>query len=118
MRPFHHVITAAAFLALTAAPAFAADCAQPGPAPVIPDGATATLDQMKTAHEAVQSYANSLQSVQDCYEAKIKLGQKNTKPEELQKMRDQGNAAVDQAKALGDAYSAQVKIYKTRTPVK
>jgi hypothetical protein len=85
---------------------------------MVPDGATATVDQMKAAHEAIQSYANSLQSVQDCYEAKIKLGQKNTKPEELQKMRDAGNAAVDQAKALGDSYSAQVKIFKARAPVK
>lgn len=119
MRPFHQVLSAAAFLVLIASPAaFAADCAQPGPAPAVPDGTTATVDQMKAAHEAIQSYANSLQLVQDCNEAKIKLAQKSTKPEELQKMRDQGNAAVDQAKALGEAYSAQVKIFKARAPVK
>ncbi len=118
MRPFHIVLSAAAFLTLTAAPSFAADCALPGTAPAVPDGATATLEQMKAGHQAVQSYANALQSVQDCYEAKIKLGQKNTKPEELQKWRDAGNAAVDQAKAFGDAYTAQVKIYKARQPVK
>jgi opacity protein-like surface antigen len=118
MRAIRNALAAAAFLALAGSPAFAADCAQPGPAPVIPDGSTATLDQMKAAHEAVQSYANLLQSLQDCYEAKIKLGQKDTKPEELQKMRDAGNAAVDEAKAMGDAYSAQVKVYKARTQVK
>jgi opacity protein-like surface antigen len=115
MRRIHIALCTAAFLAVAASPAFAADCAQPGPAPAVPDGATATVDQMKTAHAAIQSYANTLQSVQDCYEAKIKLGQKTTKPEDLQKMRDAGNAAVDQAKSLSDAYSAQVKVFKART---
>jgi hypothetical protein len=117
MRRFHIALSAAIF-AFVAAPAFAADCAQPGPAPAVPDGTTATVDQMKAAHQAIQSYANTLQSVQDCYEAKIKMGAKTTKPEDLQKMRDAGNAAVDQAKALSDAYSAQVKIFKARVPTK
>jgi hypothetical protein len=117
MRRFHIALSAAIF-AFAAAPVFAADCAQPGPAPAVPDGSTATVDQMKAAHESIQSYANTLQSVQDCYEAKIKIGAKTTKPEDLQKMRDAGNAAVDQAKALSDAYSAQVKIFKARAPAK
>jgi hypothetical protein len=118
MRPLHHALSAAAFLVLLAAPAFAADCPTPGPAPVVPDGTTATVDQMKAAHEQIQSYANLLQSVQDCYEAKIKMAPKGAKADDLQKLRDSGNAAVDQAKALGDAYSAQVKIFKARAPVK
>jgi hypothetical protein len=117
MRRFLPVLSAAALFVVVAVPAFAADCAQPGPAPVIPDGTTATMDQLKTAHGEVQSYVNTLQSLQDCTEAKIKLAPKGTKPEELQKLRDQGNAAIDQAKALGDAYSAQVKVFKARAPV-
>jgi hypothetical protein len=118
MRPFHHALCAAGFLAFVASPAFAVDCPAPGPAPAVPDGATANVDQMKAAHEQIQSYANLLQSVQDCNEAKIKMAPKGTKPDDLQKLRDAGNAAVDQAKALGDAYSAQVKIFKARAPVK
>lgn len=106
---------AAGFAALLAVPAIAADCAVPGQAPTLPDGATATVDQMKGAHDAVQSYVQSLEAYQDCLEARIKLTMKTTKPEELQKMRDAGNAAIDQAKALSDAYAAQVKAYKART---
>jgi hypothetical protein len=117
MRRFHHVLSVAALFAVVAFPVFAADCAQPAEAPVIPDGTTATVDQFKAAHTAVQSYVNSLQSLQDCTEAKIKLAPKTTKPEELQKLRDQGNAAIDQAKALSDSYSAQVKIFKARAPL-
>ena len=106
---------AAGFAALMALPATAADCGVPGQAPVIPDGATATVDQMKAAHDSVQSYVQSLESYQDCLEARIKLSMKTAKPEELQKMRDAGNAAIDQAKSLGDTYMTQVKAYKART---
>ncbi len=108
------ILAAAALTGLATFPAFAADCAQPGPAPVIPDGTTATVDQLKTAHAQVQSYVNMLQSYQDCVEARIKMSPKGTKPEDLQKLRDAGNAAIDQAKSLSDNYSAQVKIFKAR----
>ncbi len=60
-------------------PAFADDCPQPGPAPAVPDGATATVDQMKAAHEAIQSYVNLLQSEQDCVETRIKIAPKGHK---------------------------------------
>jgi hypothetical protein len=99
---------------LLASPAGAAECAAPGQAPIIPDGALATVDQMKTAHTAVQSYVNTLQAYQDCLEAQIKMAPKTAKPEELQKMRDQGNAAIDQATSLSNNYSEQVRAYKTR----
>jgi hypothetical protein len=69
---------------------------------------------MDTAKQQVQSYVNALQSVQDCYEARIKMTQKSAKPDDLQKMRDAGNAAVDQAQALAKAYSAQKKIFNNR----
>jgi hypothetical protein len=115
MRRFLQTLSAAAVLAVVAMPAFADDCPQPGPAPAVPDGATATVDQMKAAHEAIQSYVNLLQSEQDCVETRIKIAPKGTKADALQKLRDQGNAAIDQAKALGDSFSAQVKVYKART---
>ena len=116
MRRFHQLLSAAAFSAVIAAPAFAADCPQPGPAPVIPDGTTATVDQFKAAHSQVQTYVNALQSIQDCNEAKIKMAPRGTKADDLQKLRDAGNAAIDQAKAISDQYSAQVKIFKARAP--
>jgi len=115
MRRFQIALSAAVF-AVAAFPAFAADCAAPGPAPVIPDGSTATAEQMNATKAAVQSYVNALQSVQDCNEARIKMGQKTIKPDDLQKMRDAGNAAVDQAQALAASYMAQKKIFNNRAP--
>lgn len=108
------IALSAAVLAVAASPAFAAECAQPGQAPAIPDGQTATQVQMDAAKQQVQSYVNSLQSVQDCYEARIKMTQKTAKPDDLQKMRDAGNAAVDQAQAVAAAYVAQKKIFNNR----
>jgi hypothetical protein len=114
MRRFHLALCAALFAA-AASPAFAAaECAQPGQAPVIPDGQTATQAQMDEAKQQVQSYVRSLESTQDCYEARIKMTQKSAKPDDLQKMRDAGNAAVSQAQALAAAYSAQKKIFVNR----
>ncbi len=110
------------FLAATAfvfatLPAVAAECSLPaGPAPVIPDGATATAQQLKDAQPVVQSYVNQLQSYQDCVEARIKLTMKTSKPEDLQKLRDAGNAAVAQAEALSQNFSTQVKAFKARAP--
>ena len=71
---------------------------------------------MTATKAAVQSYVNALQSVQDCNEARIKMSPKSMKPDDLQKMRDAGNAAVDQAQALAVAYSAQKKIFTNRAP--
>jgi hypothetical protein len=117
MRLFQ-ITLSAAILAVAAFPALAAECAVPGQAPVIPDGTTATAEQMNATKAAVQSYVNALQSVQDCNEAKIKMGQKSIKPDDLQKMRDAGNAAVDQAQALAAAYMAQKKIFNNRAAPK
>jgi hypothetical protein len=113
MRRSTQTLLAAAAAILLSAPAFAA-CAEPAQAPVIPDGVTATMAQMTEAHAAVQSYVNVLQSYQDCLEAQIKMAPKGTKAEVLQKMRDEGNAAIDEAKALGARYKAELTAFKAR----
>ena len=116
MRRSSRVLAAAALAAFAALPAAAKECDAPGPAPIIPDGTTATADQMKTTRDAVQAYVNVLQDYQDCLELKIKRAPGGTKAEELQRMRDAGNAAIDQAQALGKAYTAQLTAFKARQP--
>ena len=108
----------AGLLAVLALPA-AAECVPPGAAPTLPDGATATMGQMKEAHPLVEAYVRKMQAYRNCIEDAIKaIPQGTVTAEKVQKMRDAGNAAVDQAKALSDAYSAQVKIFKARAPAK
>jgi len=115
MRLKLHNLAAAALIALVALPAAARECDAPGPAPNVPDGNTATADQMKATRGDVQTYVNQLQTYQDCLEANIKGAPKGTKGEDLQRLRDKGNAAIDQAQALSASYSAQMKIFKART---
>jgi hypothetical protein len=116
MRRSFQFLAAAALTALAAVPAMAKECAVPGQAPTVPDGTTATADQMKAAHDGVQSYVNTLQDYQDCLESNIKNAPKGTKGEDLQRLRDKGNAAIAQAEALKNDYVAQVKAYKARQP--
>ena|SRR5579862_756356 len=116
MRRQFQLLAAAALAAIAALPAAARECTAPGPAPAIPDGTTANADQMKSARDGVQSYVNVLQDYQDCLESNIKHAPKETKQEELQRLRDQGNAAIDQAEALKNNYIAQVKLFKARQP--
>lgn len=109
-------LAVAALAAFLASPAVAAECAAPGPAPTVPDGTTATADQMKSARAAVQGYVNVLQDYQDCLENSIKNAPKSAKKEDLQILRDKGNAAIDQAQALGKEYSTQMASFKARQP--
>jgi hypothetical protein len=113
MRYLHRLSGAVALLAISVYPAFADDCHRPSTAPPVPDGATATIGQFKDAHPAIEVYVRALEAYQDCIAVKIKLLPAGTKPAEVQKLRTDGSAATDEAKALGDAYMAQVKIFKT-----
>jgi hypothetical protein len=113
MRYLHRLFGAMALFASVACPVLADDCHRPTAAPSVPDGAKATTDQFKAAHPTIQAYVQALDAYQDCITVKIKQIPAGTKPDEVQKLRADSSAALDEAKALSDAYSAQVKIYKT-----
>jgi hypothetical protein len=113
MRYLHRLSGAMVLLASVASPALADDCHRPSTAPSVPDGGTATIDQFKAAHPTIEAYVRALGAYQDCIAGKIKQLPPGTKPDELQKLRADSSAALDEAKALGDAYLAQVKVFKT-----
>jgi hypothetical protein len=113
MRYLHRLSAVMALLAGVAGPALADDCHRPATRPAVPDGAKATLDQFKAAHPAIQGYVLALDAYQGCMAAKIKQAGPSLKPDELQKLRADSSAALDDAKALSDAYQDQVKIFKT-----
>jgi len=113
MRYLHRLFGATALFASVACSVLADDCHRPTTPPPVPDGAKATVDQFKAAHPAIQAYVQALDAYQDCITAQIKRSPPGTKPDELQKLRTDSSAALDDAKALSDAYLAQVKIFKT-----
>jgi hypothetical protein len=101
-----------------AIPAFVAppaDCLLPGPAPVVPNGLTASSADMKLAHDVIQGFVHQLERYQACRNTQIDHAAASVSAQQKQSWVDQGNAAVDQAEALANAFSAQLKIYNART---
>lgn len=93
-----------------------ADCLLPGPAPVPPDGGSATDADMKLGHDTIQNFVLSLEAYQACRNAQIDHAGANVSEKQKQAWIDDGNAAIDQANALASAFSVQLKIFKARNP--
>ena len=116
------LLPAALAVALVLAPAAYADCAYP-PAPTqIPDGSTATLNEMIAAMKVVKSYNEQMTAYLSCIELErdtrvASAGAPLTKQQkqELEIIEIQKhNAAVDQLKAVANRFNAQVKIFKAK----
>jgi hypothetical protein len=98
-----------------------ADCTYP-PAPTkLPDGASATLEEMVAGQKTVKEYDKAIKEYVDCIDKevddKIKAGDK-LKPEQkadMQKVEAQKhNAAIDQLQSVADRFNEQVKVFKTK----
>lgn len=100
-------------LALAAAPVWA-DCPRPPAGPQMPQGATASDEEMKEGREALQKYVKLLETYQACMEAQVKAAPKDTKPEVLQRWQALANSAIDAAHEIADVYSIQLRAYKAR----
>ncbi|MBV9345991.1 MAG: hypothetical protein JO341_14920 [Gammaproteobacteria bacterium] len=108
-----------------AAPAFA-DCAYPSAPSSLPDGRTATLEQMVAGQKSVQEYDKAIKEYVDCIdhelEVSIATAGDSLKPQQktdMQKMEAQKhNAAIDQLQSVADRFNEQVKAYKARTAEK
>jgi len=108
--------------AITAVPAYA-DCPYPPAPDKLPDGATATLEQMVAGQKTVQAYQKAINDYNACIDKAlddaIAKGGDQLKPEqkaEMQKLEAQKhNAAVDQLQGVADRFNEQVKIFKART---
>src|SRR5215469_12742930 len=107
--------------AITAVPAYA-DCPYPPAPDKLPDGATATLEQMVAGQKTVQAYQKAINDYNACIDKALDdalaKGGDQLKPEqkaEMQKLEAQKhNAAVDQLQGVADRFNEQVKIFKAR----
>jgi hypothetical protein len=91
-----------------------ADCLLPGPPPVPPNGAIATASDMKLGHDVMQHFVDELEAYQTCRNAQIDHAGKAVSDQQKETWLEQGNEAVDQAHALADAFSAQLRVFKAR----
>ena len=116
---------ALAFAALMSAPVFA-DCPYPAAPAKIPDGASATLEEMVAGQKAVNAYQKAINDYTACIDKEldnsIAKGGDKLKPEQkadMQKVEAQKhNAAIDQLQSVADRFNEQVKVFKARTAEK
>ena len=111
-------LTAAALLA---APAFA-DCPYPTAPTKLPDGKTATLEEMLAGQKAINEYQKAINTYTSCIDkeladAETKAGD-SLKPQQkadMEKVETQKhNAAIDQLQNIADRFNEQVKVFKAR----
>jgi hypothetical protein len=116
-----------ALFAITAFAALAgpvyADCTYPPPPTKLPDGNTATLEQMMEGKKAVTQYNKDINAYVACIKlehetAVADAGDKLTPKQkaDMEKIEVQkNNAAVDQLQSIADRFNEQVRIYKAKT---
>jgi hypothetical protein len=111
--------------ATVAAPAYAA-CTYPSTPEKIPDGNSATLDEMLSAKKAVEKYNQDMTSYLSCIDLeasaqipadKTKLSAEDKKKyDDLAKMQAQKhNAAVDELEAMAARLNEQIRIFKAKS---
>ena len=118
------VISLALVAALAAGSANAA-CTYPKAPEKIPDGNTATLEQMIAAQRGVKQFDADITAYQNCLESEFNdaMSKEASLTEEQKKERrkivDQKmNAAVDEAQGLADRLNAQIRVYKEKAAAK
>ena len=107
--------------ALATAPAFA-DCTAPPNEVKIPDGATATMDQMLAAKHAIQENNTAVEAYTQCLkaeqDAKIAAGGTDMKDEERVKISteyaNRQNAEVEKLQKLADKFNVEVRAFKAK----
>jgi hypothetical protein len=119
------LIAAAALAALMAGPVHA-DCPYPAPPEKIPNGNTASLDEMVTVKKQIADYDAAIGVYLDCIkkeheDAVAKAGDKLTdkQKEDLEHMEtSRHNAAVAQLQGIADRFNEQVRAYKAKNAKK
>lgn len=118
------VLLGIAALASLAGPVYA-DCSYPPPPTKIPDGNTATMEEMIEAKKAVTQYNKDINAYVSCikleHEAAVtKVGDQPTADQKAEMARQEqveiqkNNAAVDQLQSIADRFNEQVRIYKAK----
>ena len=117
------VLFAVALGAALAAGAVHAECPYPAAPDKLPDGTTATLEEMLAGQKAVKAYQKAIDDYVACIdkelEGAIAKSADKLKPEQKADMQhveaQKHNAAIDQEQSVADRFNEQVKVFKTRT---
>jgi hypothetical protein len=108
--------------ALLATVAANADCNYPKAPSGLPDGATATQDEMVAGMKAIKEYNANVTTYLSCLETemntRIEAAGPDAPPEQLEQIKaihtKRHNAAVEELEANATRFNEQVKVYKGR----
>ena len=109
-------------VALLAAGAAQAACIYPRAPENIPDGRTATFDQMVAAQKAVKQFDADIAAYNACLTMELEAlmadpGIDEARKAELAEMQvKKNNAAVDEAQSVADRFNEQLRAYKEANP--
>jgi hypothetical protein len=105
---------------LAAAGAAEATCIYPRAPDRVPDGATASYEEMVAAQKAVQQFNSDINSYNACLDLEMASLEKSgaydeNRLAELRAMQaKKNNAAVDEVQSLADRFNEQLRIFKAR----
>jgi hypothetical protein len=95
-------------------PVAATECVWPGPAPVMPQGATFSKNEMAAGKVTHDKYVSALQNFKACQEKRIATAAKSTKQEVLTSWRDSIEAADNAITAVNFLFQSQMWAYDNR----
>lgn len=110
-------------LSLASAPIIAEECTAPS-APDLPDGSTATLEQMLEGQAAVKAYQASNTEYRACLEPLITAAETAAsgddpvleESETVDRLNEQYNASVSSEEEVAGEFNTQLKAYKAANP--
>ena len=110
-------------LALVSSATFAEDCAVPG-VPSLPDGATASLQEMLDGQEAVKAYQASNTAYRICIDEKMEPAEAALLGDEadpelakaVAELNSQYNASVAAEEKIAGEFNTELKAYKVANP--
>jgi hypothetical protein len=99
-----------------------ADCTYPKAPTGLPDGATATQDQMVEGMQTIKEYNNQVTTYLNCLEtemnARIEAAGPDAPADQIEQIKaihtKRHNAAVEELESNASRFNEQVKVYKAR----
>lgn len=97
-----------------------ATCIYPRTPESVPDGKTASLDEMVAAQKAVQQFNEDVNAYNACLDMEMRSLEQSglydeTRLVELRVMQaKKNNAAVDEVQAIADQFNEQLRVFKAR----
>jgi hypothetical protein len=110
-------------LALGSAVSVADDCTAPQ-MPTLPDGATASLEQMLAGQKAVKAYQAANSQFRTCLEPKVSAAETESVADTdndkiqatLNKLNEDYNSSVSKEEALAESFNTALREYKEANP--